>query len=146
MADDVNPHRFGQEEKDDEPAGGAGEQGRPEALRGAGVEEHPPQGLEGGQAHRQEENPDAHFEPFRHGGRIGLPAPRGEEFFQGVLSKLSRNSPRSMPPLAEAEVLARRAAPSPNGARSAPVLTWRKIWFLRPKSMTSLRPEARLER
>jgi hypothetical protein len=84
VAEDVDPHRLGEEQENDNPASRACEHGEPDAVRPAGLDNGQPERVGGSDAHGQQQNPQDHFDPFRHGASIGKTARRSEKIARGT--------------------------------------------------------------
>lgn len=70
VTEDVNPHRFRQEQKNADPARRAREHGDPRLVGAAGGAKHLPQSVKRADADGQQNNGDDEFGPFGHGDRI----------------------------------------------------------------------------
>lgn len=67
MAENVKPHRFGQQQKNHEPARRAADKRNPRRVRATARAQHEPQGPRRARANGQQQNCDDKFDPLRHG-------------------------------------------------------------------------------
>jgi hypothetical protein len=70
VAEDINPHRLGQQKENHEPARRPGEQRDPDRVRAVARAQHQPQCLCCAGANRQQQNGNDKLDPLRHAARI----------------------------------------------------------------------------